>query len=168
MFSSSQIAFVVLASLAIAGSMGVVLFNQPVRAALSLVLNFFVLGLLYFTLGAELLGITQIMVYAGAIMVLFLFVVMMLRQADQKLGMAQLDWRFPVAMVVSFGLATAVLATVIRPLGLESDQQPRMGFGSPQSLGFSLFAQYAWPFEVVSFLLLVGIVGAILLAKRKM
>ena len=165
--SQNQLGFIALAALAMAGSIGVVFFNRPVRSALSLVLNFFILGVLYFTLGSELLGITQIMVYAGAIMVLFLFVVMMLRQADQASGFIKIGWRTPIAMVVSLGLALAVLAKVVMPLQQVTHLEPMAGFGSPQSMGFSLFANYAWPFEAVSILLLVGIVGSILLAKRR-
>lgn len=162
-----RIVFLVLATLAVAGAAGVVFFNRPVRAAISLVLNFVVLGGIYFTLGATLLGITQIMVYAGAIMVLFLFVVMMLKQADQGKGFAPLDKAFLPSLGVVAILLYGILLGAIVPLWTLKPKAPPADYGTAKQLGFSLFSQYVWPFEIVSFLLLVGIVGSILLAKRR-
>ncbi|MFO0092590.1 MAG: NADH-quinone oxidoreductase subunit J, partial [Armatimonadota bacterium] len=82
--TTNQIAFLALALLALIGGGGVVFSQRPVRAAMCLVLNFLVLAALYFMLGAQMLGISQIMVYAGAIMVLFLFIVMMLRMDREE------------------------------------------------------------------------------------
>ncbi|MCG9894905.1 MAG: NADH-quinone oxidoreductase subunit J, partial [Fimbriimonadaceae bacterium] len=78
----NEITFLILAFLAVVGGLGVVVFgDRPVWSALSLVFNFLILAVIYFTLGAQFLGITQVMVYAGAIMVLILFVIMILRLA---------------------------------------------------------------------------------------
>ncbi len=147
-------------------SVGVVAFNNPVRSALCLVVNFLLLAVLYFTLRAELLGITQVVVYTGAIMVLFLFVIMLL-----NLGVPgpqeKFDLKKPVGILLGFGLF-AMLASQILP-GMMRFTEPlaRDDFGKDKAIGQTLFTQYAFPFEAVSLLLLVGIVGSILLAKRR-
>lgn len=155
-----------IAGLAALCAIGVVAFNNPVRSALCLVMNFFLLAVLYFTLRAEMLGITQIVVYTGAIMVLFLFVIMLLNlgvpMPDEKM-----DYKKPVGILVGAGLFVLLssqilpaMMTVTHPLALDN-------FGSPEAIGKTLFSEYFFPFEAVSILLLVGIVGSILLAKRR-
>lgn len=163
----NQIAFLVMGAAALFGAVGVVFFRSPVRAALSLVINFFVLGLIYFMLGSQMLGISQIMVYAGAIMVLFLFVVMMLRD-DGKTDKPQTqEGRFLVGLVASLAIAAITYASVISPHMSTTGEKFDRIYGTPQAIGTVLFTQYVWPFEVISILLLVGIVGSIMLAKRK-
>jgi NADH-quinone oxidoreductase subunit J len=165
----NQAVFLVLALVAALAAVGVVGFgNNPVRAALMLVLNFFVLGLVYFALGAQLLGITQIMVYAGAIMVLFLFVVMMLQLHHQGKVVPGPDGRAVFAWVLGLALGAMVFASVIVPLMSVTGSPIGDGYGAPQSVGRVLFTTYVLPFEVASVLLLIGIVGSILLAKRRL
>lgn len=164
--TAGQVLFLLMALLAVLGAIGVVFLESPVRAAMALVVNFFVLGLMYFSMGAEMLGISQIMVYAGAIMVLFLFVVMMLRN-DGKTDKPETGPRFMMAMVGVLAIVGILFTKVVVPW---MDFRPRItepDFGKPQSIGYSLFTQYVWPFEVISVLLLIGIVGSIMLAKRK-
>lgn len=164
-----QITFLVLATIAVLGAVGVVAFgNNPVRSALSLVLNFFVLAFIYFTLAAQLLGITQIMVYAGAIMVLFLFVIMILRLQNKDDKLEKPDPRLPMGILVGGGLAFMVFAQVIAPLQGNAATPIDNAYGLPQAIGRELFTTYVWPFEITSVLLLVGIVGSILLAKRRL
>jgi NADH-quinone oxidoreductase subunit J len=156
-----------IATAAAMAAVGVVAFNNAVRSALCLVINFFLLAFIYFTLQAETLGIIQIVVYTGAIMVLFLFVIMLLNLGGSGLLQQKGDKRMPVAIglgVVLFGLIASQLLpglmTVTKPLAPDD-------FGAPQNVGRALFTQYVIPFEAVSVLLLVGIVGSILLAKRR-
>lgn len=152
---------------AAAGAAGVVAFRNALRSAMCLVVNFIMLGALYFTLEAEMLGITQIVVYTGAIMVLFLFVIMLLNLGsssnldetkDPKVALGLLG-----ALVVFALLAVLVLKRVMNI----TDPGPSTQFGRPDNLGGEIFTLYTWPFEAASFLLLVGIVGSILLAKRR-
>lgn len=166
--TQNQAAFLVVALAAALGATGVVAFgDKPVRSALSLVLNFFVLGILYFMLGAQLLGITQVMVYAGAIMVLFLFVIMVLQLQSQR-AKEQPEHRWPFAVAGGIAFA-AVLAFFYLSYDLAPASNPvDESFGRPQAVGTYLFTQYALPFEVASVLLLVGIVGSVLLAKRRL
>ena len=168
----SAVLFAVLAAIAVSSALGVVLMRNPLRSALCLVINFFTLAFLYFTLNAQLLGITQIVVYTGAIMVLFLFVIMLLNLGAPnalKEPPNTKKWLGLVFGAVLFGL---VLAQVILPLkGVLMPfvvDPPGDTYGSPAAMGRTLFTAYVWPFEMASILLLVGIVGSILLAKRRM
>ncbi|HRK21621.1 MAG TPA: NADH-quinone oxidoreductase subunit J, partial [Fimbriimonadaceae bacterium] len=152
----------------------VVAFSNAVRSALCLVVNFFTLAFLYFTLNAELLGITQIIVYTGAIMVLFLFVVMLLNLGRPDLLTEKFDLKRPMGILFGFGLFAIVLLQVVLPLQGSTTgsfelatQMADKNPGGPEAIGRALFTHYAWPFEIVSVLLLIGIVGSILLAKRR-
>ncbi len=158
--------FIVLAVVAVLAAVGVVAFQSPVRSALSLVLAFFVLALFYFNLGAQLLGISQIMVYAGAIMVLFLFVVMMLRLGGNE-RKEKTDWRMYFAIPLAVVVGALLFAKFIQPLAGTSVLRVSDEYGTPQTIGYSLFTTYVWPFEVASVLLLIGVVGSIMLAKRR-
>lgn len=159
--------FAAIAGVAALGALGVVMFKSPVRSALSLVVNFFMLAFLYFTLNAEMLGITQVVVYAGAIMVLFLFVIMLLNLSAPQLLEEKKDLKIAGGLVFGFALFGIVSSQLLVPLSSVMTTRSLDGFGAPQPVGRALFTLYAWPFEVASVLLLVGIVGSILLAKRK-
>lgn len=163
-----MIVFGMLAGMAALSAVGVVAFKNAVRSALCLVFTFFILGFLYFALQVEMLAITQIVVYTGAIMVLFLFVIMLL-----NLGAAHvLEERSDPKKVVglTFGVALAVLlASQVVPVLIKIQASPALKeFGSPQVIGKVLFTEYVYPFEAVSVLLLLGIVGSVMLAKRRM
>lgn len=170
--TANQIAFLALAGIALFGAMGVVLWgDRPVWSALSLVLNFFVLAFIYFTLGAEFLGITQIMVYAGAIMVLFLFVIMILKLGSQELVPEKRSpWTGYLAVMAGLAIAAGIVGTVFRPYFGDgfTGNGALDSYGKPQAVGQVMFSQYVWPFEIASILLLIGIVGSILLAKRRL
>jgi NADH-quinone oxidoreductase subunit J len=168
--SGEQIVFTVLAVLALIGAIGVVKFgDDPVHSVMSLVFNFIILAVIYFTLGAQFLGITQVMVYAGAIMVLFLFVVMILKLSSGDLREEKRrSKKVPVVVAGFAGLAIfAVIASqVLMPLHPSATVSPE--FGKPQPIGVVVFTMGAWPLVVASMLLMVGIVGSIMLAKRKL
>lgn len=170
----NQIVFLILAALALFGAISVVAFgDKPVRSALGLVLNFVVLAFIYFSLHAEFLGITQIMVYAGAIMVLFVFVIMILKLGSRDLGKeVQRPMVNTLAVGMGAALAMVVFAAVLAPM-MEIKDSPHTKefldvFGKPEAIGHLLFSQYVWPFEIASILLLIGVVGSILLAKRRL
>jgi NADH-quinone oxidoreductase subunit J len=125
------------------------------------------LAFLYFTLGAEMIGILQIVVYTGAIMVLFLFTIMLLNLGSVKSLMDRRDPKMLIGGVLGLGMAALLGAQVIVPLANMDAPRATAAVGTPQSVGYSLFSTYIYPFEIVSVLLLVGIVGSILLAKRR-
>lgn len=158
--------FLLLALVAVVTALGMLLARNAVYAALFLVLNFITIAVFYLLLGAPFLAVAQVAVYAGAIMVLFVFVVMLLGPAtiDEKSG--PIAWQRPVA--VAIGL---VLLGEMGYFLLGEGWTGRLGVqaatvGSPKALGMMLFREYLLPFEVTSVLLLVAMVGAIVLAWR--
>ena len=158
------IIFGMIAGPAALAAVGVVAFPSAIRSALCLVFNFFLLAFLYFSLSMDMLGISQIVVYSGAIMVLFVFVIMLL---NPKMIEEKRDFKKPLGVgfgVVLFGLLTS---QVLPAMGLAGPKPVKHEAGSPQMVGDALFTSYVFPFEVISILLLVGVVGAVFLAKRR-
>ena len=162
--------FLVLALIAIAAALGMLMSRNAVYSALFLVLNFVTVAVFYLLLGAPFIAMSQITVYAGAIMVLFLFVIMLLG-ADALPKTEVLPWQKPLAIGLGFVLAieaTYLLITKARPAG--DILQPEVAVNSMDNLremGMVLFNQYLLPFEVTSILLLVAMVGAITLTKKE-
>jgi len=162
--------FLVLAIVAIATALGMLFSQNAVYSALFLVLNFVTVAIFYLLLGAPFIAMAQITVYAGAIMVLFLFVIMLLG-ADPLPKTAVLPWQRPLAIFLATLLAveaTFLLVTKARPTG--SVLQPEAAVNTMDNLremGMVLFNQYLLPFEVTSILLLVAMVGAITLTKKE-
>lgn len=164
---SSLLIFGALAGVAAISAVGVLAFGNAVRSALCLVVNFFTLAFLYFTLNAELLGITQVIVYTGAIMVLFLFVIMLLNIGAPQALSEKRDPRLLAGYVLGAALFAILFTQVILPIRDVSQPGSPDAYGSPQAVGRALFTGYVWPLEMVSVLLVIGIVGSILLAKRR-
>ncbi|HAV76183.1 MAG TPA: NADH-quinone oxidoreductase subunit J [Anaerolineae bacterium] len=164
------ILFLVLALVAIATALGMLISRNAVYSALFLVLNFVTVAVFYLLLGAPFIAMAQITVYAGAIMVLFLFVIMLL--GAEKLAPAQvLPWQRPLAAALAFILvaeATYLLVTRARPTGdVLPPSEAVNTMDNIRQLGIELFNQYLLPFEVTSILLLVAMVGAIVLTNRQ-
>ncbi|MEI8283055.1 MAG: NADH-quinone oxidoreductase subunit J [Armatimonadota bacterium] len=158
------IIFAMLAGPAALAAVGVVAFGSAIRSALCLVFNFFLLAFLYFTLSMDMPGISQIVVYSGAIMVLFVFVIMLL---NPKLIEERKDLKRPFG--IAFGVVLfGILASQVLPvLGFEGAKPVVHQIGSPNVIGDALLSSYVFPFEVISILLLVGVVGSVFLAKRR-
>jgi NADH-quinone oxidoreductase subunit J len=161
------ILFLILALVAVATAAGMLTSRNAVYAALFLVLNFATGAVFYLLLGAPFIAMVQITVYAGAIMVLFLFVIMLLG-AEQLAAAQALPWQRPLAIGLAVVLA-AEAAYLLLARGAVSGwiEAAAEGFGSPQAIGGVLFNQYLLPFEVTSVLLLVAMVGAIVLTKKE-
>jgi len=161
--------FSVLATLTIMAALGVVFFPNAVRSALSLVGAFALLSVLYLTLNANLLAWTQLLVYTGAIMVLFLFVIMVLNLRSQAALDERRDPKRVIGAVLGAAFVGLIGAQVLTPFfGVVDAHYSPIGYGQPQAIGMALFTDYGYPFEAISVLLLVGIVGSILLAKRRL
>lgn len=158
------IIFAMLAGPAALAAVGVVAFGSAIRSALCLVFNFFLLAFLYFSLSMDMLGISQIVVYSGAIMVLFVFVIMLL---NPKLIEERKDFKRPIGLAFGFVLFGVLASQVLPVLGLDGPKPLTREVGSPKLIGEALFTSYVFPFEVISILLLVGVVGAVFLAKRR-
>lgn len=174
--------FWVFAALGIAGGIGLILNRNPIYSALSLILNFFSIAGLYLALSAEFLAAIQILVYAGAIMVLFLFVIMLLNLQEEKL-----DLSFDARRGVAFILGVAFIAEmfyVFRSLNPFSEAQMetlskqkvqladlnlvsgQFELGKVEPIGEQLMTTYLFPFEMISVILLAALVGAIVVARK--
>ncbi len=162
--------FAAIAGAAAVCAIGVVAFKSAVRSALCLVVNFFLLSFLYFTLNAEMLGVTQVVVYTGAIMVLFLFVIMLLNLGGPQTIHEKIDPKKYLGFMLGAGLfvllGSQILPSLLKVMPMKLDPELAK-FGGPEAIGRTLFTTYVYPFEAVSVLLLIGIVGSILLAKRR-
>jgi len=156
--------FIIFGLLAMVGAFGVLFSKKPVHSALFLLLNFVMLGFLYLVLGAQFLAASQLIVYAGAIMVLFLFVIMLIGSETVGDFVAKgrtLSRYLGIVLGVLFlaGVGYAVGARAFPPAAGAPD------YGATETVGKVLFTQFLVPFELVSVLLLVAMVGAILLAR---
>lgn len=163
------ILFLILALIAVASALGMLLSRNAVYAALFLVLNFVTVAVFYLLLGAPFIAMAQITVYAGAIMVLFLFVIMLLG-AENLPGITNLRsiWFPGTLAVVLFIEAAYLLIVKARPTGDVLQPEAVVNtMDNLRQLGTSLFSDYLLPFEVVSILLLVAMVGAIILTKKE-
>lgn len=157
--------FLILAAVSVASALGLLFSRSAVYAALFLVLNFLTIAVFYLMLNAPFLALAQITVYAGAIMVLFLFVIMLL--GTKKLRQSQqLAWQRPLALSLAVVLLVEIGILVFGQAGLDGViREIGPDFGSPEAVGEVLFNQYLLPFEITSVLLLVGMIGAIVLTK---
>ncbi len=156
--------FWILSAFIVAGALGVALSRHPIYAVLSLVMTLFSLSVLFLFLSAPFVAIIQILVYAGAILVLFLFVVMLLDMAPEALRI-----RGNTLRLLGLLAGTLFLTQIIEACRWWSAAPPASGpLGTTEEIGKLLFTTYALPFEVASLLLLVGIVGAVVLAKKKL
>ncbi len=163
-----QILFFILGAVALISGVLVVFQTHPLRSALWLIVNFFAVAGIYLLAHAEFIAAIQIIVYAGAIMVLFLFVIMLL-----NLRQPETSPRIPYIGQKLGGILLAVFTALILFYGFTQAKMPPAkelapGLGNTESIARSLFTDYLLPFEVTSVLLLVAIVGAVVLAKSKL
>jgi NADH-quinone oxidoreductase subunit J len=161
------ITFFILAIIAIAAALGMLLSRSAIYSALFLVLNFGVVAVFYILLNAPFIAMAQVSVYAGAIMVLFLFVIMLLGTETLPASKA-LPWQRPLAYFLALVLlGESVYLLFFRKVASGDIPQPIQSFGTPQGVGQALFTSYLLPFEVTSVLLLIAMVGAIVLTIRE-
>ncbi|MEX0609375.1 MAG: NADH-quinone oxidoreductase subunit J [Balneolaceae bacterium] len=160
--------FIILAVLAVGSALAIVINRNTVNSALFLVLNLVSLAGLFLLLNAQFLAVIQILVYAGAIMVLFLFVIMLLNvESEEKL------WdKFRMKYFLAFFLAIAVMGQVIYSLAGVTDMLPQISeemasIGTVEAVGDVLFTKYLLPFEITAILLTAAVVGALMLAQHK-
>jgi NADH-quinone oxidoreductase subunit J len=165
-----QLMFWLCGSLAVVFSLMMILKRNPIHSALCLVVVFVSLAMLYVLLGAEFLAAVQVIVYAGAIMVLFLFVIMLLNLNQEVRSQGAPRIGLKACSLVGAGLVLLLLITagVFRTVGAAGQQAlAPAGTGNTRALAELLFTKYLLPFEVTSVLLLAAIVGAIVLAGKK-
>jgi len=166
--SLNYILFCIAAVLAVAGGIVTITSKSPVRSAMALVVQFFMFAAIYLTLNAQFVAIVQVLVYAGAIMVLVVFVIMLLNLGDEE----KHKEKSYLKMIVAFLLGGILLVTLISFLISRSPQitilpGTSINQGTVEAIGKELYSGYLLPFEAIGLLLLVAIVGAVILAKRK-
>lgn len=163
------IVFVVLAPLAVVTALGMVLTRNAVYSALLLVVNFFCLAGFYVLLEAQFVAAVQVIVYAGAIMVLFLFVLMLLGIGNEVVVKEQMRGQRPAAVLLTLGLLVTIVGALFAgvfdaaPASLAAANEG----GNVQAVGRILFTRYTFAFETAGILLVVAAVGALVLGKRQ-
>jgi NADH-quinone oxidoreductase subunit J len=161
----SVLAFGLVALVAVASALGLVLRRNPIHGALLLVVNLGCVAVFYLMLGAEFLAAAQVIVYAGAIMVLFVFAIMVLIPGKEETGpdprRRLRAWAIPVAGL----LFVQVLTWLLVSRGASPTGPPTTG--DVEAIGRLLFSDYLFPFELTSVLLLAAMVGVLLLARRR-
>lgn len=161
------IVFGLIALVTIITALGMLFSRSTVYSALFLVMNFTTVAFLYFTLGAPFIAMAQITVYAGAIMVLFLFVIMLLGNETEK-NEEKTGWvRVLGGLVTLTVLAEAVVLIFIKNPSTLAISTPETNTATAQAIGMMLFDRYALPFEVTSFILLIAVIGAIVLTQTE-
>jgi NADH-quinone oxidoreductase subunit J len=166
------VVFVIAAAACLAGAFGVVLARNPVHSALMLVMTLFGIAVLFVAQDAHFLAIVQVIVYAGAIVVLILFVIMLLGVDEAKeLSLRSLPAQVPAAIVFALTglvLLVSVVVAVDDPATGLSALGGRLDDAVPNvdQLGLSLFGHYVYAFELTSLLLVIAVVGAVVLARR--
>lgn len=158
--------FFVLATLAVLGALSLIFQRHPIHSALSLIVVMIALAGLYLLMGAEFVAAVQIIVYGGAIMVLFVFVIMLLNAGEEERTNVS-----KLAGTVGIPLAVALLGFLAAAIA-RSNESAQAGLQSGElantkDISMMLFKDFVYPFELTSFLILVAILGAIVLAQRE-
>ncbi len=165
-----SILFYLFGAVAVGSALGMIMQRNAVLSALLLVANFFCIAGLYLLLQQQFLAVIQIVVYTGAIMVLVLFVIMLLNLKDEERLIERLNLWQSVGIALVVGLLGQIVYIVMFKTGagryvqLHSDAA---NIGTVEAIGDAMFSTFLLPFEVTSILLLVAIVGAVILAKRR-
>lgn len=162
------VVFIITAVVAVVGAVSMLLSRNAVHSALFLLLNFGSIAVLYLLLRAPFLFVVQLIVYAGAIIVLFLFVVMLLGAERAEDDHDKLGWQRPVAIVMGLLLLAEALYVFFNRM---SSAVPTTAlddnFASPEAIGRALFSTYLLPFEITSIVLLAAIVGVVVLHRKE-
>src|SRR5512133_2073152 len=164
---AEKVLFFVFAVPLVAFAVGVLLARSPVYAAMNLVASFFCMAAIYVLLTAHLIAFMQVLVYAGAVMVLFLFVIMLLSLGNEHLvpepSKRAMQWVGVVGAVALAGVVAVAISRVTEGAATSVDGT----FGTVKAVGRVLFTEFLLPFEATSLLLLVAIVGAVVVAKER-
>jgi NADH-quinone oxidoreductase subunit J len=164
-----SVIFYILAVGGIVSALLVVTRRNPIISALFLIVNFFCLAGIYLTLHAQFIAIIQILVYAGAIMVLFVFVIMLLNLGDERKLKDSFSWKKVVAGGLGFGVLMELIYIFSDQTKAQTIEMSKAAdIGTVEAIGRVLFTRFLFPFEVTSLLLTAAIVGALVLAKKKL
>ncbi len=160
------ILFYILASVAVIAALLVITRANPISSALMLVVCFLASAGIFAMLGATFLAVLQVLLYAGAIMVLFVFVIMLIQTDPKDLKKRQMTFGKLLGAAAAVYLAIVLGIAVWRPPFIAAPQAGE-AFLTPSTIGHQLLTTYVLPFEILSVLLLIAIIGAVVLAKKK-
>lgn len=168
-YTTENIVIILFSALAVSSAILMITRRSPVTSALYLIVNFFSISVLYLMLRAQFVAIIQILVYAGAIMVLFLFVIMLLSLQDESKLTENITYKKLSAVLLGLLLFATMGITVYFGFSgkLKSLNPVAESQGTVESVGRELYTTFSFPFELVSFILIAAIVGAIVLAKKR-
>jgi NADH-quinone oxidoreductase subunit J len=144
--------------------------KNPIHSALWLIVTFFSLAVIYLILQAQFIAIAQVMVYAGAIMMLIVFVIMLIQLEVEGLQRGRLSGAKMIGAIITVVLFLEIIAAIMAFRGGEmkvASSTPVRDMGTVASVGTALYGKFLFPFEVASILLLIGVVGAVVLARKK-
>ncbi len=161
----SNIIFFILASSGVASAFAMIYFRQPINSALSFIITLLSIAGLFALLGGSFLFLVQIIIYAGAIVTLILFIIMFLNIKDEHLPHEPYKGKWILFMSLLVSPFTALLISTIN--SMEFTPLHLKGFGSIKAVGMELFTRWVLPFEMVSILLLISLIGVVVLAKRE-
>jgi NADH-quinone oxidoreductase subunit J len=164
--SFSLLFFIVVGAISLAAAYGVVASRLPVHSALFLLTHFATLAVLYITLDAQFLAATQIIVYAGGIVILILFVIMLIGSEEIETQGDYRSWTPYVALLLGILLLVTLGYSMLTGYPLSTPTVALPDGGSPPVVGLELYTKYLLPFELAAVLLLVALLGALLLARR--
>jgi NADH-quinone oxidoreductase subunit J len=162
----NKIIFIYFAAVIIISAVLMITRRNPIHSVLLMLLLFFHIAGLFVLLNAEFLAAVQLIVYAGAILILYLFVVMLLN-VDKERSVKRANRYWPVMAGFGIVIASEIVLLIVRgTFAVDAGQLMKPGFGTVNALGVELFTNYLVPFEIASVILLVGLVGAVMLAKK--
>lgn len=158
--------FITIGAVSLAAATGVVVSRQPVHSALYLLVHFITLATMYVTLEAQFLAAAQIIIYAGGIVILILFVIMLIGSEQIEFRAPHRIWTPYVSLLLGIVLIISLISTMTgTPAGVTTDAVVQGG--DPRVLGFLLFTRYLLPLELTAALLLVALLGALILGRRR-
>lgn len=164
--SLSVLFFVVIGAISVAAAVSVISSRQPVHSALFLLLNFASLAVLYVTLDAQFLAAIQVIIYAGGIVILLLFVIMLLGSEDLNIEASRRQWTGYAGILLGVVMLGAISASLFDAFSGTELQAAAIEGGVPKAVGLSLFTKYVLPFELTAVLILVALIGALLLGRH--
>lgn len=162
-------ALLVAGAIAVGGAVAVVMSRSPVHSVIALIVNFIGLAGLYLSLNAEFMAVVQVIVYAGAVMILFLFVIALLtvkREPREPSGPPQAGRLLPLRVAAAAAVA-ALLVAAAYLTAEEAQADVAADFGTVRALGRELFTTHVFPFEVAALVLLVAVIGVVVLVDRR-
>ncbi len=162
----NKIIFIYFAAVIIISAVLMITRRNPIHSVLLMLLLFFHIAGVFVLLNAEFLAAVQLIVYAGAILILYLFVVMLLN-VDKERSAKRANRYWPVMAGFGIVIASEIVLLIVRgTFAVDAGLLMKPGFGSVNALGVELYTNYLVPFEIASLILLVGLVGAVMLAKK--